>query len=205
MRYADHVSRQSFGGASPGAHLPRSDTMCRGLRTVRAQTRSSKREAAARVIEQMPEWATVIGDAAPLPAVTRNSRFDDEPTRDAPRPHRAHSPQVARASSAAGSARIRRGSGWKSLPEARRSERPEEPRSAGGRHPSKPWCLLRSDRGPSGQEKHTGRGWACARGLIHEFSGSPEVVHDSSPNAIMETGPRRGPQPGRLVGWRPRR
>jgi predicted nucleotidyltransferase len=60
VRYADEVSQRSFDEASPGAITYAVLTMCRALRTVRAQAHGSKQEAAAWTRDQMPEWAWLI-------------------------------------------------------------------------------------------------------------------------------------------------
>jgi predicted nucleotidyltransferase len=59
-RYADEVRHRSFDDASPGALAYAVLTMCRALRTVRAQAHGSKQEAAAWTRDQMPEWAWLI-------------------------------------------------------------------------------------------------------------------------------------------------
>jgi len=60
VRYADQVRHRNIGHESPSALAYTVLTMCRALRTVRAQANGSKQEAAAWTREQLPQWAWLI-------------------------------------------------------------------------------------------------------------------------------------------------
>ena len=67
--------------ASPGALAYAALTMCRALRTVRAQAHGSKQEAAAWTREQMPQWAWLIDIALRCRLSRRATGLADEQTR----------------------------------------------------------------------------------------------------------------------------
>lgn len=60
VRYADEVRHRNIGHESSSALAYTVLTMCRALRTVRAQANGSKQEAAAWTREQLPQWAWLI-------------------------------------------------------------------------------------------------------------------------------------------------
>jgi aminoglycoside adenylyltransferase-like protein len=82
-RYASEIRARSHQDASPGALAYTILTICRALRTVRAQIHGSKQEAAAWTRELMPEWAWLIDCALRCRRSRGTSGFDDDGTRAA--------------------------------------------------------------------------------------------------------------------------